>query len=111
MNKRIKKAAIIAAFGYVSVTGLGFGMLRAAQQTRLTLYGGTPVMAQVAQYDASSAEIMLGGGEWTVSVSVPALNGAAKAADALPPSVGKLLLRLWMLFDAAAVQTAETIGI
>lgn len=112
MQKRIKKAALIAAFGYCSVAGLGFGMLKAAQQTRRMLYGGTPVMAQVTQQDSPpSAEITLGGGEWCFEIQPPVLSGAAKAADALPPSVGKLLLRLGILFEKAADQIAETIGI
>ena len=112
MKKRIKKAAVIAAFGYISVMGLGYGMLKAAQQTRQTLYGGTPVMAQVTQQQSSSAaEVTLGGGEWKMQIQKPKFSGAAKAAEALPPSMGKLLLRLWILSDAIATQTAETIGI
>ncbi len=112
MKKRIKKAALIAAFGYCSVTGLGLGMLKAAQQTRRTLYGGTPVMAQVTQKQSPpSAEITLGGGEWTLQFQPPELSNTAKAAEILPPSMGKLLLRLVILFDAAADQTAEAIGI
>ena len=112
MKKRIKKAAAIAALGYCSVMGLGFGMLRTAQQTRRTLYGGTPVMAQVTQQQSSdTVEITLGGGEWRLQIPQPELSGAAKAADILPPSMGKLLLRLVFLFDSAACQTAETIGI
>ena len=111
MKKRIKKAAWIAAFGYCSVMGLGFGMLRTAQQTRRMLYGGTPVMAQVTQQNApSAAQISLGGGEWTLQIQPPEISGAAKAVDMLPPSMGKLLLRLWFLSDSAAAQTAETIG-
>ena len=111
MKKRIKKAALIAAFGYISVTGLGFGMLRTAQQTRRTLYGGTPVMAYVTQQQASSAaEITLGGGEWQLQIQMPELEFLAKAAEALPPSVGKLLLRIVVLADRAAGQTAEIIG-
>lgn len=111
MKKRIKKAAAIAALGYCSVMGLGFGMLRTAQQTRRTLYGGTPVMAQVTQQQSSdTAEIMLGGGEWQLQLRQPELSGAAKAAGYLPPSMGRLLLRLCQLSDYAAHQTAETIG-
>ena len=111
MKKRIKKAALIAALGDCSVMGLGFGMLRAAQQTRRTLYGGTPVMAQITQQrENTPAEIALGGGEWRLQIPQPELSGAAKAADVLPPSMGKLLLRLVFLFDSAACQTAETIG-
>lgn len=112
MKKRIKKAACIAAFGYCSVMGLGFGMLRTAQQTRRILYGGMPVMAQVTQQqNAASAQIALGGGEWMLQIHLPVLSGAEKAADALPPSMGKLMLRLLFLSDTAAGQTAETIGI
>ena len=66
MKNRIKKAALTAVLGYCSVVGLGFGMLRAAQQTRRTLYGGTPVMAQITQRQSpGAAEITLGGGECT----------------------------------------------
>ena len=111
MKKRIKKAALIAAFGYLSVTGLGFGMLKAAQQTRRTLYGGAPVMAQVTQQQShEAAEITLGGGEWHMQIQLPELQCLTEAADALPPSLLKLLLRIVMLADRAAVQTAETIG-
>ncbi len=108
MKNRIKKAALTAALGYCSVVGLGFGMLRAAQQTRRTLYGGTPVMAQVTQQQSpGTAEITLGGGEWQLRIRQPELSGAAKAAEALPPSMGKLLLRLCILSDYAAAQTAD----
>lgn len=112
MKKRMKKAAMIAALGYISVMGLGCGMLKAAQQTRQMLYGGKPVMAQVTQQQSSSsANITLGGGEWELQVQQPELSGIMKAAEALPPSMGKLLLRLWILSDVVATQTAETIGI
>ena len=111
MKRRIKKAACIAAFGYFSVMGLGFGMLRAAQQTRRTLYGGTPVMVQVTQQASPpSAQITLGGGEWTFRIHPPALSAAEKAAGSLPPSMGRLLLRLLIISAHAADQTAETIG-
>lgn len=111
MKKRIKKAALIAAFGYCSVMGLGFGMLRAAQQTRRTLYGGTPVMAQITQRQSpGAAEITLGGGEWALQIQQPELSAAVSKADLLPPSLCKLLLRFYFLSDSAAYQTAETIG-
>lgn len=111
MKKRIKKAALIAAFGYCSVMGLGFGMLKAAQQTRRTLYGGTPVMAQITQRPSpGAAEITLGGGEWAMQIQQPELSAAVSKADLLPPSLCKLLLRFYFLSDSAAYQTAETIG-
>lgn len=115
MKKRTKKAAMIAAFGYLSVMSLGLGMLKAAQQTRRTLYGGTPVLAQVTHQalpdDAAphTAEITFGGGEWTVQLTAPELSGALEAAENLPPSMGRLLLRLAVLSDMAADYTAELI--
>lgn len=115
MKKRTKKAAAIAAFGYFSVMSLGLGMLKAAQQTRRTLYGGTPVMAQVTHQTlpedsaAQSAEISFGGGEWTVQLTAPKLSGAIDAAENLPPSMSRLLLRLAVFSDKAADYTAELI--
>lgn len=109
MKTTIKKAAFIAAFGYVSVTALGLGMLKTAQQTRSTLYGGKPVLAQVMHQDLpeqpSAAKITLGGGEWTFFIAAPDLSAAEEKADSLPPTFGKLLLRLLILTD----QTAECI--
>ena len=112
MTKRIKKAALIAAFGYFSVAGLGFGLLRAAQQTRRTLYGGQPVMAQLSRPlpETDAYQLALGGGEWELTFSLPALSGAEQAAAQLPPCTVKLLLRLAMLADRAADYTAECIS-
>lgn len=112
MKKRAKKAAIIAAFGYISIAGFGLGMLKAAQQTRQTLYGGKPVLAQVtheAQPDSGAAEISLGGGEWIIRLKTPETAEAIEKAEAMPPSVGKLILRLAILADQAADYTAELI--
>lgn len=115
MKKCTKKAAAIAAFGYCSVMGLGLGMLKAAQQTRRTLYGGTPVLAQVTHQELpddsapQTAEITFGGGEWTVQLTAPALFEAAETAENLPPSMSRLLLRLAILTDKAADYTAELI--
>ncbi|MBR4200217.1 MAG: hypothetical protein IKQ91_02935 [Oscillospiraceae bacterium] len=113
MKKRTKKAAMIAAFGYISVVGFGLGMLKAAQQTRQTLYGGKPVLAQITHQDlpdASTAEIVLGGGEWTIQIQTPETAEAMKAAEQMPPSIGKLILRLAVLSDQAADYTAELIA-
>lgn len=113
MNKRKKKAAFIAAFGYLSVMSLGLGMLKAAQQTRQTLYGGTPVLAQVTHQELpdapQTAEITFGGGEWTLHLTAPELSGVTEAAENMPPSMGKLLLRLAILSNQAADYTAELI--
>lgn len=113
MNKRKKKAAMIAAFGYLSVMSLGLGMLKAAQQTRRTLYGGTPVLAQVTHQELpdmpQTSEVTFGGGEWTLHLTAPELSEAIEAAENMPPSMGKLLLRLAMLSDQAADYTAELI--
>lgn len=112
MKKRTKKAACIAAFGYFAVCGLGFGMLRAAQETRRTLYGGTPVMAQLTQplSDHQEQKLLLGGGEWEISLSLPDFSETGDAAAQLPPCTGKLLLRMFYLTDRLADQTAEWIA-
>lgn len=110
MRKRTKKAAFAAAFGYISIVGLGLGMLKAAQQTRRTLYGGAPVMAQIThETETAETAITLGGGEWTIAVTPPETHTAIAAAEALPPSTAKLLLRLAILADRAANYTAELI--
>lgn len=113
MKKRTRKAAMIAAFGYISVVGFGLGMLKAAQQTRRTLYGGKPVLAQITHQelpDSNTAEIVLGGGEWTIRFRTPQTAAVIQAAETLPPSAGKLMLRLAILSDQAADYTAELIA-
>ena len=114
MQARIKKAACRAAFGYLAFLALGMGMLRAAQQTRRTLYGGQPVLAQISKPLPDAADdpqyrVALGGGEWEITLSLPELTGAAEAAAAMPPCTAKLLLRIAALMNAAADQTAELI--
>ena len=114
MRKDMKKAAVIAVFGYLSVMSLGCGMLKAAQKTRQTLYGGQPVMAQVTGQklpDSPAAyTVSLGGGEWNLRFSLPPLSAAENAAEQLPPCMGKLLLQLFLFSDRAADQTAEWIS-
>ncbi len=112
MQKRRKKAACIAAFGYCSVLILGMGMLRTAQQTRRTLYGGVPVLAQITHPPQSGeTAVSLGGGEWELHISMPEYHSAlSQTADALPPSAEKLLLRLFLLSDSAADYTVEWIS-
>lgn len=113
MTKRMKKAAVIAAFGYFSIAGLGFGLLRTAQQTRRTLYGGQPVMAQLSRplpENASTYQMVLGGGEWELTFSLPAVSGVAQSAAQLPPCTAKLLLRILVLTDQLADYTAECIS-
>ena len=108
MKKRIKKATWIAVTGYCAFMMLGMGMLRTAQQTRRTLYGGTPALAQLSRpVDAENQPetLLLGGGEWALTLPQPE-TGAVK----LPPSAGKLLLRLFILADSAANYTAECIS-
>ena len=114
MRKRAKKAAFLAAFSYLAVLGLGCGMLRAAQRTRQTLYGGQPVMAQIARQELpehrTACTLTLGGGEWRLHAVFPSGSGAAQAAEQLPPCMLKLLLRLAIDADAAAAQIAECIS-
>ena len=103
MNKRMKKAAYYAALIYGACAVLGFGMLRAAQQTRRTLYGGHPVMA----YYAGDGTVTLGGGEWTVTPMLPALAERAEAlSEKLPPCTAKCILRLTAYCESLADQTA-----
>ncbi len=111
MQHRIKKAAYYAVLLYCAAAGLLFGTLRAAQQTRRLLYGGTPCMAQKTASASASAEtdgswnLSLGGGEW--QLSLPArTNTASAAAESLPPCSLRLVLRLFVLAD----QTAEWAG-
>ena len=114
MNRRIKKAAVIAAFGYCSVTAFCCGMLKAAQKTRQMLYGGQPVMAQIVREPLPESRtaytVSLGGGEWGFRFSLPSRADAEKAAEQLPPCMGKLLLQIILLTDRAADQTAEWIS-
>lgn len=111
MKRSTKKAAIIAAFGYISVSALGLGLLKTAQQTRRTLYGGAPVLAQIRHEELPEQPraytLTLGGGEWELHFAPPDLTGIAEAAGTLPPTAGKLMLRLLWLTDMAAGQTAE----
>ena len=116
MKKRIKKAACIAAFGYFAVSGLGFGMLKAAQETRRTLYGGKPVMAALTQplhpqTDEREYLLKLGGGEWEIPVTLPDLSDAENAAAQLPPCTGKLFVRMFLIANRFADQTAEWIAV
>ena len=111
MQARTKKAAYYAALIYLSCAGLGFGMLKAAQQTRRILYGGQPVMAQCipagTAEDPDSYTLSLGGGEWEVDLTVPQISEKAAAlADALPPCTVKSLLLLLCETEALADQTA-----
>ena len=108
MKKHIKKAAWIAVTGYCAFMMLGMGMLRTAQQTRRTLYGGTPALA--ADADNQPETLLLGGGEWALTLPQPETGAVLAAAEKLPPSAGKLLLRLFILADSAADQTAECIS-
>ncbi|MCQ2406963.1 MAG: hypothetical protein MJ065_00320 [Oscillospiraceae bacterium] len=113
MKKHIKKAAWIAVMGYCSFMMLGMGMLRTAQQTRRTLYGGTPALAQLSRpADAKGQQktLLLGGGEWALTLPHPKTGAMLAAAEKLPPSTGKLLLRLFILADSAADYTAECIS-
>lgn len=114
MKRTTKKAAIIAAFGYMAAASLGLGMLKAAQQTRRTLYGGTPVLAQI-RHEALPEQppqytLSLGGGEWVIHFSPPDLTVLAEKAGEMPPNACKLMLRLFWLTDFAADQTAECIS-
>ena len=103
MHARTKKAACYAALIYCSCAVLGFGMLRAAQQTRRTLYGGQPVLAQY-QPDGT---LSLGGGEWEIAPVLPQLSESADAlSEKLPPCTAKILLRLTALSERCADQIA-----
>ena len=114
MKRRMKKAAFMAAFGYLSVMTLGCGMLKAAQRTRRTLYGGQPVMAQVMKQALPECRpvytVSLGGGAWQFSFSTPERAAVEKAAEQLPPCMGKLLVQIILYADRAADQTAEWIS-
>jgi len=113
MNKRRKKAAYYAAIIYFSCAGLGCGMLKTAQQTRRTLYGGQPVMAQCtpalpdADADSNTYTMALGGGEWQISLCIPNLAEKTDAlSEMLPPCTAKCVLRLTALAESLADQTA-----
>lgn len=114
MKRDMKKAAVIAAFGYLSVMSLGCGMLKAAQKTRQTLYGGQPVMAQVAKQvlpDSRTAyTVSLGGGEWRFRYALFSRAEAEQKAEQLPPCLAKLLIQIILRADRAADQTAEWIS-
>lgn len=117
MRKSRKKAALTAAFLYLAVLSLGTGMLRAAQRTRQTLYGGHPVMAQLsrtvpddAEQSPGSYEMTLGGGEWVFTFTAPDPSEAERMAAYLPPCTLRFVLRLVSLADAAADYTAECIS-
>lgn len=114
MRRDMKKAAVIAAFGYLSVMSLGCGMLKAAQVTRQTLYGGQPVMAQIAKQSLPDSRtaytVSLGGGEWRFRWSLPCRDAVAEKTEQLPPCMAKLLVRIILLADRAADQTAEWIS-
>ena len=89
-------------------------MLKAAQKTRQMLYGGQPVMAQIVREPLPESRtaytVSLGGGEWGFRFSLPSRADAEKAAEQLPPCMGKLLLQIFLLTDRAADQTAEWIS-
>ena len=109
MSPKIKKAARRTAFVYVSLLALSAGMLRAAQQTRRTLYGGQPVLARVTQAQDGGLQLELGGGEWSVGYPTepPAvLHRIAALAEQLPPCTVKILLRLWFLAGQTARDTS-----
>ena len=103
MNYRNKRALCIGIFGYLAAVGLTCGMLRTAQVTRKTLYGGQPVMAQVVQEDDNTRTVMLGGGEWEITVKKTDGSTVQRIAAVLPPGLFRWMLRLTQLAD----QTAE----
>ena len=110
MQKRAKKAAGLAAFSYISVLFLGVGMLRAAQVSRRTLYGGMPCLASVTQSEDTGVSVSLGGAEWTLHAALPQSPAESRFAEALPPCFLKYLLRLTENADRAADYTAECIS-
>lgn len=111
-SHRYLKAAAYALLIYGACAGLFCGMLRAAQQTRLTLYGGQPVMAQYSAGEAPAADTLtLGGGEWSFALPDPDHAKKAEAVmEQLPPCGVKCLLRVIGLAEAFADQTARRIG-
>ena len=111
MSPRTKKAALTAAMIYFSVTGLALGMLRTAQQTRRTLYGGQPVLAQY-NGGAPADSVTLGGGEWEVSLPMPELGAEAESlSEKLPPCAAKCVLRLVVLCESWSEQIADDLSI
>ena len=114
MRRNMKKAVLIAAFGYLSVMSLSCGMLKAAQITRQTLYGGRPVMAQIAKQELPDSRtaysVSLGGGEWQFRWSSLNREAISEKAEQLPPCMAKLLIRMILRADSAAGQTAEWIS-
>lgn len=94
MNHRNKRAVFLALTGYLAAVGLTFGMLRTAQVTRRTLYGGQPVMAQVMQTDENTRTVMLGGGEWEITVQKNDGSTVQQIAAALPPGLFRWMLRM-----------------
>lgn len=103
MKKRTKKAVYYAALIYLACAALGFGLLRTAQQTRRTLYGGHPVMA----FRTSDGTVTLGGGEWTLAPELPAFAEKAEAlSEKLPPCTAKYILHLTAFCESLADQTA-----
>ena len=105
MKRPNKKAFLIATAGYAAVVGLTCGMLRIAQVTRRTLYGGQPVLAQVIQEEHDARKIALGGGEWEIALQKKDGSTAQRIAAVLPPGLFRWVLRLSELTD----QTAEYI--
>lgn len=98
-----KKAICYAALIYCAGFALGFGMLRTAQQTRRTLYGGQPVMA----FYTENGTLELGGGEWEITPELPALAEKAEAlSEKLPPCTAKCILKLTAYCETLADQTA-----
>ncbi len=112
MRRDMKRAILCAVIGYLIAVGFACGMLRTAQKTRQTLYGGTPVLAQVTKKlpdteQSGSYEFCFGGGEWQLSMP---LAGGSPDADGFPPCTAFWLLRLRNLSVRAADQTAEWIA-
>lgn len=116
MKRQKKRAAVYAVFLYLILTGFLCGILKAAQTTRKTLYGGEPVMAQLtealpADTGAPSRSITLGGGEWKIPLpAAGSVQMISEQAESLPPCALTALLRLCVLTDRFAAQTAEWIS-
>ena len=112
MRNNRKKAILCAVIGYLIAVGFTCGMLRTAQKTRQTMYGGTPVLASVTKKlpdkeQPGSYMFDFGGGEW--HLTVPAENNSVRT-EQLPPCAAVWLMRLRILSERAADQTAEWIG-
>lgn len=102
----MRKIVLRILGGYCACLALGLGMLKAAQETRRLLYGGTPVMAAVRQADDRQTVLTFGGGEWEITLPVPE-NSFSRTA-ALPPCTVRLLMRIWELSGQTAVVIGRT---